>query len=610
MTLLENVFLCRNNGRGRRMMLSLLVGIFFFASAIFSQAQADSDLLKTLQGHRSNTISAVASSPDGQKIASADDEGGIQIWDFASGKPLLALGEDQRSVQSLAFSPDGAFLAAAVSIGIRSHAVRIWDISSGKLLHDMREHSQTINDIAYSPNGKRIASVGNDNSLRIWNTTYGTLESTEKQTKNNLMAVAYSPDGKKIITTENWEGGIKVWDAVNVRLMHSFAGHADWVLSVAYSPNGKEFATGSRDGSVYVWDADTGKKIRVLRDPELDAVNAVVYSPDGTYVAGATRSQRIMVWQDAAGKLVNFYEGHQLSVTALSFASGGRYLVSAGLDGTVRIWNGPGQGGPESIFAQAQKYEFGTEPMDQDYAVAVRLYQQAAEKGNAEAQYRLGILYDQGEGVSKNQEEAKRWWALAAGQGNLAAKTALEGERKVAKVVPPPPALTEEKAPPAVEVKTIVPDEKKQKAAPESAPQKPLEVAKVAPPPSPPPPVKDKESLYNQALKLYKGEGVKKDLGQAFKIFHESAEMGNSKAQYRLGFMYSLGKGVKKDDQQAVNWWQKAAKQNDPDAQYYLGYMYEIGAGVKQDMATAKQWYEKAAANGSVNAVQSLKMMP
>ena len=60
----------------------------------------------------------------------------------------------------------------------------------------------------------------------------------------------------------------------------------------------------------------------------------------------------------------------------------------------------------------------------------------------------------------------------------------------------------------------------------------------------------------------------------------------------------------------AIKWLKQAPKQNNNEAQYYLGYMYEVGAGVKQDLAVAKKWYMSSAANGNVNAVQSLKMMP
>ena len=612
MAVLQRIFSCRRgNSVGQEMGFVFWAGCLLLAVwATPSGASGNPDLMKTIQGQKAEIINGVACSPDGQKIASAGDNGSVKVWDFNTGKALLTLGKDLESADNVAFSPDGRLLAAAVNEGgRRGHTVQIWDLANGQLLQDMRGHTQQINDLAFSPDGNRIASVSNDNSLRIWNVKYGTLETTEAESKENLLALAYSPDGKKIVTTEDWGGKIDMWDAVNVRLIRSIQGHADWVLCAAFSPDGKEFVTGSRDGSVYAWDAETGERLRVLRDPELDPVNSVVYSPDGRYVMAATQSRDILSWQRTGGKLFNFYEGHDLAVTALAIPSSGKYLISAGLDGTIRVWNAPGQGGPDSVYAQAVKYEAGTDPMEQDLGQAAKLYQQAAENGQAEAMFRLGTMYSQGKGVARSPDEARKWWTLAAGKGLASAKAQLQAGQKVASAVSPPPQVKLEPPHVQAEPKTLAPEEKKLKAEVKESP-KMEHVAKAVPPLPPKPVAKDKNTLYEEGLRFFKGDGVPRDYAQAHKLFVEAAEMGQAKAQYRLGFMYSLGKGVKKSDLEAIKWWQKAAKQNDPEAQYYLGYMYEIGGGVKQDMGEAKKWYQKAAANGNINAAQSLKMLP
>lgn len=620
MTVLHRIFLLRGSIFWRQGMIAcFLLGCFFLVGFVApSIASNNPDLVKTIQGQKKEIINGVACSPDGKKIAAAGDDGYISVWDIASGKILFTLGKDLLSADAVAFSPDGQLLAAAVSAGgRRGHAVQVWDLATGQLVHDMREHTQLITDLDFSPDGNRIASVGNDNTLRIWNVKYGTLETTQKETKNNLLAVAYSPDGRNIVATENWDGKIEMWDAVNVRLIRSIQGHADWVLCVAYSPDGKEFVTGSRDGSVYVWNAESGARLRVLRDPELDAVNSVAFSPDGRYVVAATQSRNILSWPKTGGKLFNFYAGHDLSVTSLAFSSG-KYLVSSGLDGSIRIWNGPGQGGPDILYAQAEKYETGTDPMDQDLALAAKLYQQAAEQGQVEAMFRLGTMYSQGKGVGKNPDESRKWWALAAEKGHSSAKAQLLAGQKVVTAVAAPPPLAKIEEPHVqaqAEPKSMEPEDKKIRVAAKE-PQKPEQATRVASlsvagaQAVPLSVSKDKNTLYEDGLRFFKGEGVARDYSKAYKLFVEAAEMGQAKAQYRLGFMFSLGRGVKKSDKEAVNWWQKAAKLNDPDAQYYLGYMYEIGGGVKQDMDEAKKWYQKAAANGSINAAQSLKMIP
>ena len=57
----------------------------------------------------------------------------------------------------------------------------------------------------------------------------------------------------------------------------------------------------------------------------------------------------------------------------------------------------------------------------QDYAEAMHWYRKAAEQGNAIAQFNLGVMYSNGEGVKRDQTEAAKWYRLAAAQGNVSA---------------------------------------------------------------------------------------------------------------------------------------------------------------------------------------------
>jgi len=63
----------------------------------------------------------------------------------------------------------------------------------------------------------------------------------------------------------------------------------------------------------------------------------------------------------------------------------------------------------------------------EDYATAVRLLRPLAERGDAAAQFQLGVMYDNGIGVRQNHAEAAKWYRLAAEQGNVAAHIACGG---------------------------------------------------------------------------------------------------------------------------------------------------------------------------------------
>ena len=96
---------------------------------------------------------------------------------------------------------------------------------------------------------------------------------------------------------------------------------------------------------------------------------------------------------------------------------------------------------------------------------------------------------------------------------------------------------------------------------------------------------------------------LKKD----FKYYEEAAaEMGNVEAQYSLAVKYYEGDGIEKNLQEAFKWYSKAAKQGHAEAQYSLAYMYSAGEGVEKDLQEAFKWYSRAAKQGHAEARLSL----
>jgi hypothetical protein len=123
----------------------------------------------------------------------------------------------------------------------------------------------------------------------------------------------------------------------------------------------------------------------------------------------------------------------------------------------------------------------------------------------------------------------------------------------------------------------------------------------------------DKHTKSDDAAEWFKrgnayarGEGVRQDNSEAFKLFRMAAENGNADAQWTLGYSYDEGKGIPKDDAEAVKWYRKAAEQGHADAQFNLGYRYDEGKGVPKDDAEAVKWYRKAAEQGHADAQSNL----
>jgi TPR repeat protein/CHAT domain-containing protein len=229
--------------------------------------------------------------------------------------------------------------------------------------------------------------------------------------------------------------------------------------------------------------------------------------------------------------------------------------------------------GAEQGYAFAQ-YNLGLmydngEGVTQSFEQAVHWYTQAAEQGDAAAQYDLGVRYENGEGVTQNFEQAVRWYTQAADQGDDRAVNSLG----------------------AMYHKGYGVDKKLEKAL--NFYNKGVELG-------------NKFSQYNLGMMYFNGEGVEPDLLKAFTLVKLAAEQGHNAATYNVGSFYHSGLGVEKNLDQALHWYRKSADLGDPDGQFWLGVFYEVGEVVSKDLEQAMYWYENASAQEHTNSLGSL----
>jgi WD40 repeat protein len=121
--------------------------------------------------------------------------------------------------------------------------------------------------------------------------------------------------------------------------MLGVARHTGHVVATAVSPDGKTFASASLDGTVGVWDLETGVARHTLRGHAGSAVGGVAFSPDGGLLATAGWNHTLRLWDTATGAAVRTLEGHTRAVDAVAFSPDGTRLASVGWDGTVRLWD-------------------------------------------------------------------------------------------------------------------------------------------------------------------------------------------------------------------------------------------------------------------------------
>jgi WD40 repeat protein len=130
-------------------------------------------------------------------------------------------------------------------------------------------------------------------------------------------------------------------------------GHRKPVTDVVLSPDRRLVVTTSRDTDARLWDAQTGRLVRVLRG-HFGPVWSAAFSPDGRWILTAGPSTAGL-WRAQTGRLVFFMRGHEAPLTAVAFDPASRRVATGSRDGEVRTYTCTICGSLDELVALAER---------------------------------------------------------------------------------------------------------------------------------------------------------------------------------------------------------------------------------------------------------------
>jgi WD40 repeat protein len=290
---------------------------------------------RILYGHQDEVMS-VASSPDGQTLASGSADGTVRLWDVANLTAPVILEDHDDPVTAVAFSLEGQTLGS----GSRDGTVRLWNLADSADPVVFEGHELTVTSVAFSPNGQTLASGSEDGTVRLWDVAHpAAVPAVLNGHGGEVTSVAFSPDGQSLASGSK-DGAVRLWDLADLAADPIvLAGHQDQVTAVVFSPDGSTLASGSWDSRVNLWEVtDPAAAPTILMGSE-NGVSSVIISPDGQTLAAGSWDDTVRLWDltapTAAPKILI---GHETSVLTVAFSPDGQTVASGSEDGTVHLW--------------------------------------------------------------------------------------------------------------------------------------------------------------------------------------------------------------------------------------------------------------------------------
>ena len=300
--------------------------------------------------------------PDSTQFVSASDDATICIWDMSTYKMAGSqLSMDDALVTSLALSPDGNYIAASYSRSYRREYtlfhttwICIWSLQDRKPVYHLstqNAYDNWIYALAYSPDGERVASGSADGTVQLWNANTGdVIGKPIKWHDGAVYSVAFSHDGRHIASGSN-DKTIFICDTVDGLLVgRPFRDHEYAVWSIAYSVNGKYMASSSFN-TLRIWDleATRGKSSPFAAACRCivghsSAITCIAFSSDSRFLISGGSDGTVRIWEVDSGEAVialRTFEGSlnaEAAVCAVSISPSTDYIVAGTEGGMLYSW--------------------------------------------------------------------------------------------------------------------------------------------------------------------------------------------------------------------------------------------------------------------------------
>jgi WD40 repeat protein len=300
-------------------------------------------------------------SPDGQTMFSACFDGVIKQWNIQTGVCLQTFAEHTKAVWALAITPNGDQIVSSSG----DHLIKRWDLPTGKCLQTYVGHGDEVMGLICAPspfNSKEsiLISTSHDCTIKFWHLDSGECWRTLHGHTHWVMCLSLSPDGQ-ILATAGADHTIKLWSMATGECLRTLQGHQGYIHTLAFNSRDPILASCGFDGRIKLWNVPHLKDLTTPNSSfstspyfgqclqtlsgHTSSVWSVAFSPDNQILASGSSDGLIQLWDANSGHHLQTLAGHAASLWSVDFCPVADLthpvyqILSTGLDGTLRLWN-------------------------------------------------------------------------------------------------------------------------------------------------------------------------------------------------------------------------------------------------------------------------------